>query len=243
MKYITFGHYIVSPFGHVHTVVKVTVGLVICVCACVRARVWVWGGTIHLPQDGFSWNFILVVKSVKKTQVQLKPAKCNVQCALYMHTCTCTFLLNSFWVEKYFTENQNSLLILYRFFPETVAFIELLQEIQQSKRGQRNSCLPVDFVMLHHYFLRSTVYICTVKSQHSIQIWTHSLLCFSVGCDSSVCGFVQGELLVAEQTALPPVNCPVMSNFFTNIRWPYVSSGSVDYPSVTSITVSYETYF
>jgi hypothetical protein len=149
----------------------------------------------------------LLLKSVKKIQVQLQSDKCNghftcsrpvycvlcaVYCAVYCVLCTvycvlCTvccvlcavycvlcavycvlymydnILLNSFWVEKYFRENQNTHLMLHRFFPETVAFIELLQEIQQSERGQRNSCLPEEFVMLHHYHLRSTVYICTVN--------------------------------------------------------------------------------
>ena len=78
--------------------------------------------------------------------------------------CVCdNILLNSFWIEKYFRENQNTHLKLHRFSPETVAVIELLQEMQQSERGQRNSCLPVEFVMLHHYHLHSPVYICIVN--------------------------------------------------------------------------------
>jgi len=102
---------------HVHSVVKVTVGLVMCVCV-----------TIRLPQDGFSWNFVLVLKSVKKIQVQLKSKsdKCNGHCT-WRPVCGCDdSLLNYFWVEKYFGENQNTHLMLHRFFSETVVFIGVI---------------------------------------------------------------------------------------------------------------------
>jgi hypothetical protein len=72
LKYVTFGCYIVSPFRHVHSVVKVTVGLVMCACVRARARAREKERErerIQLPQDGFSWDFILVLKSVKKIQV------------------------------------------------------------------------------------------------------------------------------------------------------------------------------
>lgn len=148
-----------------------------------------------------------------------------------------SILLNSFWVEKFSEKNQNTHLMLHRFFPETVAFIELLQEIQQTKWGQRNSCLPVDFVMLHNYHLHSTVYICTVKSQHSTQIWTHSHLCSSFVCDGSIWPCA-GRSVNGREDCSSPSQLTCFEKFFTNIHWPYVG-----YPCVTSVTVCYETYF
>jgi hypothetical protein len=116
-----------------------------------------------------------------------------------------------------------------------------LQEIQQSKRGQRNSCLPVDFVMLHHYRLRSTVYICIIKSQHIIQTWTHSNLVFCSVCDGPIwpCSWRSYN---GRAGCSVPSQLTCYEQFVTNIRWSYVSSGSDGYPCVTSITVSYETY-
>ena len=41
----------------------------VCVCVYVCGVFLCVYGTIQLPRDGFSWNFVLVLKSVKKIEV------------------------------------------------------------------------------------------------------------------------------------------------------------------------------
>jgi len=90
--------------------------------------------------------------------------------------------------------------------------------------------------MLHHYCRCSTVYILTVKGKHSIEIWTHSHLCFPFVCDSCMWP-CSGKSYNGREDCSAPSQLTCYEQFFTNIHWPCVSSGSVGYPCITGITV------
>lgn len=157
-----------------------------------------------------------------------------------MYSCD-NSLLNFIWAEKYFRENQNTHLMLHRFSSETVAFIGVIARNTAEQERPKNSCLPVDFVTLQHYCLRSTVYIFTVKSQHNIEIWTHSHFCFPFLCDCCMWP-CSGKSYNGREDCSTPSQLTCYEQIFTNIHWPCVSSGNAGYPCVTSITVMKPTF-